>query len=71
VNWLVLAMAHHRLGHGEEARQWFDKAVKMVDKNREETPEGAPTRPDMHPHDWMAWLLLRREAEALINGTSK
>jgi tetratricopeptide (TPR) repeat protein len=27
-----LAMAHHRLGHAEEGRQWFDKAVQQMDE---------------------------------------
>ncbi len=70
VNWLTLAMAHHRLGHDDEAREWLDKAVKKVDKNRQEKPR-ALTGLGMHPHDWMAWLLLRREAEALIKATEK
>ena len=34
VNWLVLAMAHHRLGHAKQARQWLDKAVDAIDKDR-------------------------------------
>src|SRR5262249_52976700 len=28
--WLVLAMAHWRLGHKEEARAWYDKAVGLA-----------------------------------------
>ena len=67
VNWLVLAMAHHRLGHAKEARQWLDKAVDAIDKDRMATSAKANTNPGMHPHDWLVWLLLRREAEALVN----
>jgi tetratricopeptide (TPR) repeat protein/serine/threonine protein kinase len=31
-DWFVLAMAHHKLGHPKEARQWFDKAVEQMEK---------------------------------------
>ena len=30
-NWLVLAMAHHHLGHNDEARQCLDTARKLID----------------------------------------
>jgi hypothetical protein len=59
-------MAHHRLGHAKEARQWLDKAVETIDMDRKGTSAEANTNPGMHPHDWLVWLLLRREAEALL-----
>jgi hypothetical protein len=32
-----------------------------------ELPEGRPDRPlGLHPHDWLACLLLRREVEDLL-----
>jgi serine/threonine protein kinase/uncharacterized protein HemY len=31
-DWFFLAMAHEQLGHKEEARQWFDRAVRWMDK---------------------------------------
>ncbi|HEV3260827.1 MAG TPA: protein kinase, partial [Gemmataceae bacterium] len=40
VNWLVLAMAHHRLGHADEARRWLDKADQWIKKATEELPRG-------------------------------
>jgi uncharacterized protein (TIGR03067 family) len=52
-NWLVLAMAHHRLGHADEAHWWLDFARQSP-------------LPYQHPHEAMAYQLLRREAEALI-----
>jgi tetratricopeptide (TPR) repeat protein len=70
VNWLTLAMAHHHLGHAAEARQWLDNAVRAIDLNRRDNPR-ARTALGMHPHDWVACLLLRREAEALIPGAGK
>src|SRR5262249_46519626 len=31
--WFPLAMAHWRLGHKDEARRWYDRAVEWMDKN--------------------------------------
>jgi tetratricopeptide (TPR) repeat protein len=33
-NGFFLAMAHWQLGHQDEARQWYDKAVETVEKKR-------------------------------------
>jgi tetratricopeptide (TPR) repeat protein len=52
---LFLAMAHERLGHAEEARQWLSKAAPLV----RQTTLGFP---------WYSWVtprLLFQEAEAL------
>ena len=32
-DWFFLAMAHWQLGHQDEARTWFDRAVEWMDKN--------------------------------------
>jgi tetratricopeptide (TPR) repeat protein len=32
-NWFFLAMAHWQLGHKDEARQWYDRAVAWMEKN--------------------------------------
>jgi serine/threonine protein kinase/tetratricopeptide (TPR) repeat protein len=32
--WTFLAMAHERLGHREQARNWYEKAVAWAEKNR-------------------------------------
>jgi Flp pilus assembly protein TadD len=61
--WFTLALAHHRLGHVEEAREWLDKAVKWMEQPR--------------PRDDRQWShrlqldLLRREAEEQIRGPGK
>jgi tetratricopeptide (TPR) repeat protein len=64
-DWLFLAMAHHRLDHAKEARQWLDKAIKRVERNARNPSAGADP--------WfVAWQnrlkasLLRREAEVLV-----
>ncbi len=38
-NGFFLAMAHWQLGHQDEARQWYDKAVEWMEKNRPDDEE--------------------------------
>ncbi len=55
-DWLFLALAHHQLGHADEARNWLAKAKQ------------APARPSTRPA-WLAKLrhdLLLAEAEAAV-----
>ena len=57
--WYVMAMAHHRLGQVDEARQWFEEATAWADR---EIEAGA---------SWnrrATLALLRQEAESLIYG---
>jgi tetratricopeptide (TPR) repeat protein len=57
-SWFFLAMAHHQLGHTQEARQWLDKAIKQMEE--ETKTKGLP---------WNRRLtlqLLSREAETLL-----
>ena len=39
VDWFFLAMAHWQLGHKDEARKWYDKAVEWMDKNQPKNEE--------------------------------
>jgi WD40 repeat protein/tRNA A-37 threonylcarbamoyl transferase component Bud32 len=56
---LFLAMAHHRLGHTQEAKGWLHKAIGWLDQpDREQRPHLASNR--------LACQTLRREAENLI-----
>jgi WD40 repeat protein/tetratricopeptide (TPR) repeat protein/predicted Ser/Thr protein kinase len=67
VNWLLLALAHQRLGHDAEARQWLDKAVQWIEQAHKANPRGATGRlPVPSLCDHLEVLLLRREAEALL-----
>jgi tetratricopeptide (TPR) repeat protein len=34
LDWFFLAMAHWQLGEKDQARQWYDRAVQWMDKNR-------------------------------------
>jgi serine/threonine protein kinase len=52
-DWFPLAMAHWRLGHPDQARTWFDRAVQWMDKNR-------PQDDDLRR--------FRAEAQALLAG---
>ena len=56
--WLFLAMAHHRLGHAEDARLWLNKAVQRMDQELSEKKIG----PLRRSHVWAMCLVLRREA---------
>ncbi len=65
-NWLFLALAHHRLGHADDAREWLDKAVGRIDQL---TREDLGTADVGIPLTWVNRLelrLLRREAEVLV-----
>jgi tetratricopeptide (TPR) repeat protein len=60
LDWLFLALAHHQLGHAEEAKKWLTKAQHSIDH---EPKEGANALP------WSQRLelqLLRAEAEEAI-----
>jgi tetratricopeptide (TPR) repeat protein len=66
-NWLVLAMAHHRLGHANEARTWFEKAKHRIDFPDREVPGEPRTVPQsIALYDVQACMVLRREAEVLL-----
>jgi tetratricopeptide (TPR) repeat protein/serine/threonine protein kinase len=67
VNWLLLAMAHQRLGHAKEAREWMDKAVEWIDQASEGKKEKRIDLPVPSWSDRLEIQLLLREAEALLN----
>jgi tetratricopeptide (TPR) repeat protein len=50
-DWFFLAMAHRRLGHGDQARDWFGKATRALDRIPEQ------------PEDLLRY---REEAAALL-----
>jgi WD40 repeat protein/tetratricopeptide (TPR) repeat protein len=62
LNWLALALAHHRLGHDAEARRWYEKATERID--RERPAAGEPV--SLLAIDWLEAQVLRRQAEALL-----
>jgi tetratricopeptide (TPR) repeat protein len=64
-NWLVLAMAHAKAGHQEEARQ-------CLKRGRECTKKAAPPAPvqptAVYAGDWGALQILLAEAEKVVEG---
>ena len=54
-DWVFLAMAHHRLGHHDEARRWLDRF-------RDRSPNLDPSA----FWDELEIRLLRAEAEAVV-----
>ncbi|HTU21266.1 MAG TPA: protein kinase [Gemmataceae bacterium] len=66
---LALALAHHRLGHAKQARQWLDKAEQWYEKAIQDalaSPRGTATL--YHWQDWPSFVVLRREAHKQILG---
>jgi tetratricopeptide (TPR) repeat protein len=71
--WAVLAMAHHRLGHVEEARKWLTKLDAWSDKATREVLE-APVfgLRSLGGWDEVAHIrILHREAKVLIEGSAQ
>jgi WD40 repeat protein/tRNA A-37 threonylcarbamoyl transferase component Bud32/Flp pilus assembly protein TadD len=62
--WAFLAMAHHRLGHTAEARQWLRKVQEVA----HETPVERQLNPVGFALTDLEYELLRREAESVVNG---
>jgi serine/threonine protein kinase/tetratricopeptide (TPR) repeat protein len=57
-SWFFLAMAHHRLGHEQQAREWLNKATKRTEQeNRNES---------LRWNRRFTLRLLRNEAEELV-----
>ncbi len=70
LNWVVLAMAHSRLGHASDARKSLQQALELAGRASPEKPPGVEW-PDMAPPDFAEFELLRREAEELINAKAE
>jgi tetratricopeptide (TPR) repeat protein len=68
-DWLFLAMAHHRLGHAEEAGKWLDKAVAAIKQATQVRPEDVPPYARLDWQTRIAYQVLRLEAEGLIAGS--
>jgi tetratricopeptide (TPR) repeat protein len=65
LNWLWLALTCHRLGEGDDARSWLNKAAGYLDGVGAERPSDADAA-GLHRHNWLEAHVLRREAEALL-----
>jgi WD40 repeat protein/tetratricopeptide (TPR) repeat protein len=66
LDWLFLAMAHHRLGRADEARKWLAKAARWLDDGKDRLPESRLFGQAIDWSDRLEFPILRREAEALL-----
>jgi tetratricopeptide (TPR) repeat protein len=65
LDWLFLAMAHHRLGHAADAQTWLDKATQRLEQDDRE--QSKPTgRARLLWSIRLEAQVLRREAEELL-----
>jgi len=62
LNHLFLAMAHHQLGHADEATRALAQARAVEGRVKPQRAE----RPDLDEIEWLRVEIVRREAEALI-----
>jgi tetratricopeptide (TPR) repeat protein len=62
--WPLLALAHSKLGHTEEARRWLEKAEQW---RRQESRRLTDESGGFAPPEWADFEILRREAAALIS----
>ena len=67
-HWLFLAMAHHDLGHADEARAWLGKAAGWIDQELAKPSSESPGGSGLSWDQRLELPLLRQEAEALIKG---
>jgi eukaryotic-like serine/threonine-protein kinase len=72
-DWCFLAMAHHRLGHSDEARRCLAEAARWIDEaNRHEGDDLSGTGAAWgNWHEPVVYPLLLREAEALLGEKEK
>src|SRR5262249_39648120 len=61
--WLLLSLAHRRLGKVDEARQWLDKADQWIDRARKAAPDATVSWDRLPWTDRVLLGLLRREAQ--------
>jgi serine/threonine protein kinase/Flp pilus assembly protein TadD len=70
-SWLVMAMAHHQLGHDDEARSYWTMTLRVISelfRNKERIVD-LDLRADatkIGPRDWICIHVLCREAAALL-----
>ena len=67
-DWSFLAMAHHRLGHADQARRCLDQARRWIeDANRREENDATGTHPAWGGwHERVVYPILLHEAERVL-----
>jgi tetratricopeptide (TPR) repeat protein len=71
--WPLLAMAHHKLGHADEARKYLEMTTFLLELYRQMSPaqfcETVGGRV-ANPWSWLQTVVFHREARLLIEGTA-
>jgi tetratricopeptide (TPR) repeat protein len=65
LNWLWLALAHHRQGNIAEARLWLGKANQWLNQQGNRMPRDTRDL-GLHRHAWLEAHALRKEAKGLL-----
>ena len=68
LNYPVLAMAHHRLGHVDEGRRWLDEAHGRHTVSSRGVDPGGGLSPSAGWWDRVEFQLLLREADSTVFG---
>jgi hypothetical protein len=72
LNWLVLALAHQRLGQAGERTQLLQKADRWIAaQQRHVSPRTSFVPRGWSWRNWMMVQLVRREGEGFSHGTDK
>jgi WD40 repeat protein/tetratricopeptide (TPR) repeat protein len=64
-DWVMLALAHERLGHHTEAKKWRDKAAAWVEEQNKQPPPGGGQIRYVNPQALLATMVLLDEFDHL------
>ena len=74
-NWLgrgiagpLIAVTHHRMGHGDDALRSFEQSQMLLDRLLTECIEQSKGAPPIPWIDWIEFLLNHREASIVVKG---
>jgi len=67
-NWLILAMAHHRLGQEALAQRWWQRARAYLEDG---TEGGESARAELSWNDRLELQIVAREAKRVLAGKKK
>ncbi len=67
-DWLFLAMAHHRLSHGDKAREYLGLASAWSERGQRENTPLSMAGESLNFDQRLEFQVLRREAEELLKG---
>jgi len=68
IAWPLIAMAHHRMGRGEDALRSFERSQMLLDRLLEESIKQSKGAPPIPWIDWIEFLLNHRQASIVVKG---